>query len=163
VTQELLLLLADCFRLEFFADYRRECFRVLLCHPEGHFQVSAARLIDKCGFFKANLPLVGVPFAFKSPVPIEFFREFVAALHDGAVENTVNFAGRSLFCTEFGFEALEFRSCAVLAGLMAEVDRRLSALEDRALARNRDTAEAQADLLQLSAAHESLRVVVDGV
>jgi hypothetical protein len=144
---------------------------VALVHPRERCEVSAAQLILKCTVFKSNLALLSAPYAVKSSVSLEVFREFLSALDGFAVAiGSANFAGLSLLCAEFGFEGLrerlsEFRRSADFAGEAgetadAEARARIAALEARALERDRETAVLQAEFGRLSAAVESLRGAV---
>jgi uncharacterized coiled-coil protein SlyX len=131
---------------------------VTLVHPEEQVLVAAAPLIEKCTPFKTNLSLLIAPYALKSAVPIQIFREFISALEGGEIKITnANVTGLSLLSTEFGFDALaaqvsEFRSSVAFAGEVADSEARIAGLEARALERDKDIAELKAEVARLSAA-----------
>ena len=85
---------------------------VILVHPLSGEEtaVSAASLSEQCTLFKDRLVS---PYAVKSSISIEVFREFVSALEGKNVAiTTANFAGLSLLCEEFGFSGLSARLSA---------------------------------------------------
>jgi hypothetical protein len=106
---------------------------VSLVHPHQERQISTAQSILKCTLFKTNVTILfQSPYATKSSVPIAVFREFTPALDDSAVQITnANFAGLSLLCAEFGFEALaKFRSSASFVGETGDTEARIAVLEE---------------------------------
>jgi hypothetical protein len=108
---------------------------VTLVYLREERQISTTQLILKCTLFKNNLALLGPPYAAKPSVPITVFNECTSALNDGMAQITeVNFAGLSLLCAEFGFEALvsrlsALRSSTSFARETAETEARIVALE----------------------------------
>jgi hypothetical protein len=144
---------------------------VTLVHPEEQVPVAAPRLIEKCTLFQKDLTLVGAPYAVKSAVPIQVFREFLSALEGGAIKITnANFVGLSLLSTEFGFNGVtkqlsEFRSSAAFAGEVADAEarERIAALEEQARALREGQARLEAEAARASSAVEGLRAEVSAL
>ena len=134
---------------------------VILVHPLSGEEtaVSGTRLSEQCTLFKDRLVS---PYAVKSSISIEVFRDFVSSLEGKNVAiTTANFAGLSLLCEEFGFSGLSARLSAFAGDPEdGEARRRIAVLEKRALGWDCETAALQAEVARLSAAVESLRAVV---
>jgi hypothetical protein len=59
-----------------------------------------------------KLALLTAPYALRSAVPVEVFREFISALSDAGGITNANADGLALLAAEFGFEALAARLTA---------------------------------------------------
>jgi hypothetical protein len=150
---------------------------VFLVHPEDQIQISGLRLITKCTLFQSNLALAAAPYAIKSAVTVEVFRQFVAALEDSAIEITsANVTGLTLLSSEFGFESLstrlsEFRSsldCTTPGQTTdPQVWLRIAALEEGAMQRDRAIeslrTESQAQAEQTESAIARLSATIDAI
>ena len=125
---------------------------VILVHPLSGEEtaVSGTRLSEKCTLFKDRLVS---PYAVKSSISIEVFREFVSSLEGKNVAiTTANFAGLSLLCEEFGFSGLSARLSAFAGDPEdGEARRRIAALEERAHTHDCETAALQAEVTLRSA------------
>jgi hypothetical protein len=109
-----------------------------LVHPIEEKSVPAVQLIAKCALFRNNPDLGNAPYAIRSSVSVEVFREFVTVIEDEAVPIThTNLSGLALLCDEFGFESLTMR---VSAAADPATHIRIAALEERDRRRERDIA-----------------------
>jgi hypothetical protein len=127
-----------------------------LVHPGEVRRVPVAQLMNKCTLFRNNPSLLGAPYAVRSSVPLDAFRDFVSALDDclNVSINDGNFPGLSELSSEFGFDALAARlsvfrpSPGLRDGLPVEIRARLLALEGRGAQYERQIEELRAGLPQ---------------
>jgi hypothetical protein len=131
-----------------------------LVHPHQTFQIPGRVLVLKCQLFGNDPRLLGFPYAPKSKVSLDDFRQFVSALEGTAVTiNNNNFKGLSLLSTEFDFGELasqlsafrnsgDFKEQTIMED--SEAYRRLSELEERVQHR-----DAEIELLQCAFSRQS--------
>jgi hypothetical protein len=111
---------------------------VELVHPAEARAISRQRLQDNCTVFQQDIRLLDHPYALKSKVGINDFRDFVAALEDRPVRITVkNFPGLFRLSDEFGFDVLSGRLLDFLRRGRVDFRDRLSSLSEGQLLRER--------------------------
>jgi hypothetical protein len=137
---------------------------VELVHPQGSYQVSVGPLTMKCDLFKNNPSLTIAPYQVDSRVSLEDFRDFVSALEDKPINiKDRNFPGLSQLSEEFGFQALLMklsthrRSPGLSDAQTAEIQSRLSAVEERAGQHEDQIRRFEADLARLASELEAIR------
>jgi hypothetical protein len=151
--------------------YSSEMSQVVLIHPVQSFKVSTRLIVLKCGLFADNPSLTTSPYAVRSQVSLEDFREFVSALEGHAIKiKKDNIKGLSALCGEFGFRDLGARLSTFRdLGDFKEAEtikvseaRRLSVLEERVQQRGHELASLHCKLMRQLQAQESATEAILG-
>jgi hypothetical protein len=80
---------------------------ITFIHSEGRVTIPARQAINKCNLFRNNPRRRVSPYRVQSRVSLSIFREFISALEGNSVKITsINFAGLTRLCEEFGFTEL---------------------------------------------------------
>jgi hypothetical protein len=116
---------------------------------QTRISVSSCVLTTACGLFSSNPSLCATEYCVKTAVPVDLFREFLAAIEGASINITSN-NNAALFdlSTEFGFERL-LSAVAVFRcsnGSEPQSNDRLSRLEERSAAQDRDIAKRSCSL-----------------